>query len=573
MSPKRSSSRGILIAVAAAAVPVALAAYFILKGRGIEEPPSPPTAEAPPAKPAVKPPPPKAPEDPHAAARDAARAWYHESFFDERGRLRRLSAAKIRKLFEEAKRRGYPAIPGFAWKTKQTSVYQDLLRRDPDDPDANRFLGRVPLADYDGFFELFRRMTDAKAIPREFVKFRDEYEEKVRWKPRPRAPALEPEEFQRVSALLDRFRAFDDRMRANPRERMIYEALARIRIDPILGQYEAVHIEVPPFVLFYASRDLVPRDDSAAEADRVEAERKRLEQRLESFRGLITDYLAFFRKRWMKPLGLPEFEPTVALYVWVFADRETFDEYGKKIGEVTPPSLLGYFNRLSHWVFVYEDVDNRSVVETTLSHELTHQLHWHFSYDVKDEGTNHFAAAKRVWFSEGWAEYVGWCKPKNGRYEFAQVSPGRLDVFHLCRKRKFPIYPLRKLVESHDFNYIEFLRYVRTWYRDLEQPIIFEAVEQLYLQMLYSEGGLFVRFLYEYDGGKYREPMMKFTKAVLRGYKPYTVKGRRATAAQVFRYLFKLKTDADWARLQREFDGYLEEMLKKHPPTQDLDDD
>ncbi len=572
---QRSSFRGYLVAIAAAAVPVFLAVWF-LKDRSIEEPSS-PGGPPPPARPAEPAPAareetPK-PADPHAARREDARSWYDRSFFDERGRYRELSGPRVQALFREAEKLGYPSIPGFAWGSKQKAVYSDLLRREPDDPDANRFFGRIPLADYEGFFELFRRMADAKAIPREFVAFRDQYEQRVRFRPRPSAPALGPEEFKRVARLLDRFRAFDDKMRADLRYRAIYEALARIRIDPLLGEYETVHIEVPPFVLFYASRDLVPRDDSAAEAGRVEAEKKRLEERLESFRGLITDYLAFFRARWMKPLKLPEFQPTDLRYVWVFGDRETFDEYGKKIGEVTPPSLLGYFNTRSHWVFVYEDTEKRSVVETTLAHELTHQLHWHFSHDTKDQGTNHFVTARRAWFSEGWAEYVGWCAPKNGRYEFARVSPGRLDVFHLCRKLKLPVYPLRNLVESHDFNYVEYRRYVRTWYRGLKREPIWEQVERIYFAMLYSEGGLFVRFLYEYDGGKYREPMMKFTKAVLRGYQPYTVKGRRASAAQVFRYLFKMKTDADWARLQAEFDRYLDRMLKKYPPTRPLETD
>jgi hypothetical protein len=542
MAQRRSPARGLLIAVAAAAVPVVLAVW-LLKDSGIEEPSSPgapPPGQPPPAERAEKPPPPKERTDPHAARRDAARAWYDKSFFDERGRHRRLSGAKVKALFQEAEKRGYPSIPAVAWRSKQKSVYTDLLRRDRDDPDANRFFGRIPLADYDGFFELFRHMADAKAIPREFVKFRNDYEDRVRWAPHPRAPALEPDEFKKVSRLLDRFRAFDEKIHTDPHYRTIYEALARIRIDPLLGQYEAVHVEVRPFVLFYASRDLEPRDDTAAEAGRVEAEKKRLEQRLESFRGLITDYLAFFRTHWMEPLGLPEFEPEVLRYVWVF---------------------------------VYEDVKNRSVVDTTLAHELTHQLHWHFSQDRKDKGTNHFRTANRSWFSEGWAEYVGWCARKNGRYEFARVAPGRLDLFHLCAKRKLPIYPLRTLVESPDFNYVEWMRYVRTWYRELKREMIWEQVQRLYFSMLYSEGWLFVRFLYEYDGGKYRGPMMEFTKAVLRGYKPYTVKGRRATAAHVFKHLFKLKTDADWARLQREFDGYLERMLKRHPPTRKLEQD
>jgi len=159
MSQKRSSARGLLIALGAAAVPAFLAFWFLKGGGGIEEPTSPvaPPPAQPPSKERAKNKPRKR-TDPHAARLDEARMWYDKSFFDERGRHRRLSGAKVQTLFSEADKRGYPSIPGFAWKSKQTAIYQDLLRRDRDDPDANRFFGKVPLADYDGFFDLFRRM-------------------------------------------------------------------------------------------------------------------------------------------------------------------------------------------------------------------------------------------------------------------------------------------------------------------------------------------------------------------------------------------------------------------------------
>ena len=80
-----------------------------------------------------------------------------------------------------------------------------------------------------------------------------------------------------------------------------------------------------------------------------------------------------------------------------------------------------------------------------------------------------------------------------------------------------------------------------------------------------SQGWLFVRFLYEYEGGKYRPAMLKYTKGALRGFERYKIGGKPAAPHQVFRYVMKLEEDADWERLQKEFDAYREEMLRKHP--------
>jgi hypothetical protein len=519
--------------------------------------------------PAPPPAPPKAAPDPAKEARAQAERWYSEGFFDGNSRRRALPGRKVRELVAEAEKLGYADLPGFDWEGKKRQAYEHLLKREPDDPDANRAFGRVPLSDYPDFFAVFGRLADAKALPPDLAAFRAKWEERVRVLPEPRAPALEPDAFREAVLVLDRYAAFEKQMAENPTERAIFESLARIRLDPVLGQYETVRIEVPPYVLFYASQLLVPEDSSPRETARVTLVQERFRGRLRSFESLIRDYLAHFRETYMKPLGLDDFAKEQLFFVWMFDSREGFDAYGEKMRLVTPPGLLGYFNPQDHWVFLYEDPENRIRVETTLAHELTHQLHWHFSKVGGSTVDTHFRDLNAVWLSEGWAEYVGWCaKGSDGRFRFAQEAPERLDLFRACLEAKLPVFPLRELVQRE--SYSEWLRAVLIdWLPTkikLASPNTTPAVlGEIYLSMLYSESWLFVRFLHEYEGGRYRAKTLEFLKATLGGYRGRRGEHGYARAHEAFAQIFGLATDADWERMQKEFDGYLEKKLQEVP--------
>jgi len=230
-------------------------------------------------------------------------------------RPKRMSGKKVEALLAKGRERGYGEIPGFDWTDRCKRVYEALLEREPYHPQANRAMGNIPLEDYPDFKQVFRRMQGVKGLPEEFRAFRDKYEQLIRTRPTFRAPALPKEEFEGARRLLDRFQEWHGKLQDDPTAKAIHEARARVAIDPILGRYETVHIQVPPFVLFYASKGLVPRNESAAERARIEKEEERLRTRLRSYEALIRDYLAFYRKRWMKPLGLPEFEEDQLFFV------------------------------------------------------------------------------------------------------------------------------------------------------------------------------------------------------------------------------------------------------------------
>jgi hypothetical protein len=93
-----------------------------------------------------------------------------------------------------------------------------------------------------------------------------------------------------------------------------------------------------------------------------------------------------------------------------------------------------------------------------------------------------------------------------------------------------------------------------------------DALWDLYFAMLYSESWLFMKFLYDGQGGKYEKQILEFTKASLRGYLDYRGARGYARAHEVFAQIFGLKTKADWDRLQKEFDRFLEQKLYEIPP-------
>ncbi|HEX5135550.1 MAG TPA: hypothetical protein VFY93_01130 [Planctomycetota bacterium] len=545
----RSSFGPAIPYLAGAAVLLAVAIFFVATRKPAVAPPAPPPTPAPAAAP-----------DPDEARRAEAHRWFVDTFFDEMRRDRELPGARVDELFEAGRKLGYDKIPGFEWEEERRKIYVRLLAREPNHPEANRAVGLVPLVDYPDFFDTFRKLTDAKVLPPELTKVRDKYEDKVRFVPQPGAPAVPPDEFKRVSALLDEFKELNHRYETDPSYKAIAEALARVKIDPILGQYDFVHVEMRPFVLFYGSRELKTGDADVA---------RRLKARLELYRKLIEDLVEFHRERWIKPLGLKEFEPGEVFCVWVFGDHDSWEDYGRQSFTVITPGTKGYFSHRDHWAFVYDDPKERLGVDVAVAHELTHLLQWHYSKDPGGEFPNHFDRLSAVWFSEGWAEYVGWVKREGDKYVFGQDSPLRMECYQLFKKLELPLYPLQEFVKREDYAdwnrevFFTWLpRKIRMPDKQEQQAVLLSA----YFGMLYSQSWLFMKFLYDGEGGKYREKTLKFTKAALRGFLDYKGERGYARAYEVFGEIFELKTKGDWDRFQAEFDRFLEGKLYSVQP-------
>ncbi|MGQ0612810.1 MAG: hypothetical protein ACT4PV_03565 [Planctomycetaceae bacterium] len=506
-------------------------------------------------------PPPAPPEDPLVAAE----RWYENSTHG-------AGAAQLRAALATATARGYDKLAGFGWPARARAIHERLRRLDPDDLDAARALGEFPVTDYPDFFAVFRRLMDAKQVPDEVARLRVTFESRISFRADPqgkRAVLLLPEvEFAALSRMLDLFREHEARLAADPTLEATLAALQRIRHDPILGPFETVHLNVRPFVLIYASRELGAKGEGAEVRRRVERKRTEALARLELHAGRIRELLAHFEERWRKPLELPEFGSTDLLYVWIFDDRVGFEEYGAKRETRLAPGLLGFFDPRVRWSFVYEDPADPGQVVWTLSHELIHHLQWHFSRDPKDPGRNHFEALRAAWFSEGWAEYVGAVEMQGNRVLFGRNSRTRMDMIHLCRRERLPLPPVRFLVK-HGESYGEWVRQVARWLGQ-NRPELKDAARAVatlaYLDVLYAQSWLFVKFLYESGNGMYAEAAMRFTKAALTGFAGYRGSSGYPTAEDVLGQILGLGTAAAWARLQDEFDRFVEAKLYEVPP-------
>ena len=544
---------------------VGLGAFVMLGGGGGNEPAAAPEASAP-GQPSA---PPKSPAE---LKLEAAEKWWRAALFDDVGQLQKSSVEDMHAVLKTVRAREYDKLAGFHWKHKQDLLFKMLLRLDPDDLEANRARGRIPLTDFPDFWDVAKRFLRAKTVPEDLEAWRNEFDGTVDLRKRRgkrRTPFVTQEEFERISVRLSRFLEYERKLSADPQLARMLAALKRIKLHPILGHYDAVHRTVHPFVIFYASRELVQRNESPEEAARVEAKRRALRERAQRFEGLVKDLLAFWRERWIDPLKLPAFKPEDLLYVWIFEDRESFEEYGAKMGMPVPPYLLGYFSPTSHWAFVCDDQKDGERVQDTLAHELTHALHWHFS-KARKKGPilNYFKYLQAVWFSEGWAEYVGWGKTRNGKREFAQISRPRLNSLHQLKQAKLPFIPIERLVQQESYH--KFWKWARDWLAEetaLERGLEADYVAKIYLEVLYAQSWAFMMFLYEHEGGKYRDRIMKYTGASLRAFRLMEGKQGYVSAHEAFGRIFGLKHKGDWKHLDNEFGKYLDGLLRKYPAT------
>ena len=305
-----------------------------------------------------------APSDPSASAKspaesklEAAEKWWRAALFDDVGQLKKSSVEDMHAVLKTVHVREYDKLDGFHWKHKEDLLFKLLLRLDPDDLAANRARGRIPLTDFPDFWDVAKRFLRAKTVPEDLEAWRDDFDGRIdlrKHRGKRRIPFVSQEEFEQIALGLGRFLEYEKTLAADPQLARMLAALKRIKLHPILGHYDAVHTTVPPFVLFYASRDLVRKNESPLEAARVERKRSQLLERAQRYEDLVKDLVAFWGERWIDPLKLPAFKPEDRLYVWIFEDRESFEQYGAKMGMATPPDLAGYFNGQSQWAFVYD---------------------------------------------------------------------------------------------------------------------------------------------------------------------------------------------------------------------------
>jgi hypothetical protein len=366
-----------------------------------------------------------------------------------------------------------------------------------------------------------------------------------------------------------------------------YRALegARMEIDrdEFFKGYNYEAIFASPYLICYSSKERINEADfitmSPAERskkqDELDKKKQKFHRILAEKREIYTQLYAEFLKRYekecdlrdlMKPYGGREDYPITKrsypegcpLIVWIFSDRDAFQDYHTKIKKDSiDESVAGYFSPMTGWVYLYdEDGSDREFEVNKNVHEGTHQLqHW-FTRQKNEWGR---AFVPQSFFGEGFAEYTGSViMTPDRKLTFVGVNRPRLrSAMNFAAqikkdaKREFGsgsgqmgIFP------SKDFVRFEGYHTVAQW-----------AAEKwgtpAGVGLFYCQSWAFVYFLNEYKDGKYRKPFVKFVNDMLNH-----PKSSEGYGFEKFKKEFGIVNDAGWKKLQDEFEPFYKELLK-----------
>jgi hypothetical protein len=481
---------------------------------------------------------------------------------DRSARLDAANAKRLRVFLQEAKDRGFDQDPVF-WEPTADEIYAALLREDPDDPEANRRAGRKSLRDYPDFKQVWQAMNDNfRMLSREQKDFCDLHagridEGKDVW--------LERGAWSNSKQMLDAFVAWQKEQAANPAIPKIQKGIDEAKA--ILGKDEGkergfVSAVEGPFILLLAY---------TADGDDEEKVKKELAEKGARYAKSLKRLWEKFEKRFRAPLGLPEMERGRYYYQVILSTRADFARFIRGgTGYDADGDVAGFFAPRTKWAGVRVGTQENEAKYATqdLAHEAVHQLHAHYSRDPKLKALSYFDEWTGIWFTEGWAEYLG------GGLD--GLPKRRVDFLQGMRDNGVPFIPLRDLVQLPSVG--AFGRYVReTWvplFRDDEDMpeqahTWFQQQEGPVWKLLYAQSWFLAYFLNEYKDGQYRQKYLDLAMTALRGKqkpekyrKDMTLAERWGSAYDAFVEIMEITDDKAWKQLQREHDRFMKKVLR-----------
>jgi len=491
------------------------------------------------------------------------------------GEIDGLPAMRLHALIQEARERGYSSDASF-WKPKEDRIFELLLQKSPDDEVANRHFGRKSLTEYPGFSALWERMNEYyKVLPDNFRNFLTTYEARVGaggniW--------VTAEEFAAAKATLDSFGPWVEQLEADPSIEQIDRG--RVQAAQMIKGEEAVAVVSRPFILFLGSQELANPDVS-------EDAKAQLRGKLESLGAKYAKGLEVFLKAYDEhvrtPLGLGPVPVEKVFYQWLYETRAHFEEaLARGEGFEVLGDVNGLFSPRSRWAYVLRDTEGEAAraVLNDVAHEGVHQLHQYYAQDPDDKYENLYDRWQGLWFTEGWAEYLGGglhFDPSTGATTWDGIADRRLDHLQLLRDNGMPRIPLRELVQQDTFRLLQ--SWIGNWMaRIASDDTVPESALALqnqqgagvHIRSFYAQSWFLIYFLNEYEGGKYRAKYNDLVFTVLRGkQKPEayrddkTVKERWRNAFDAFRAIMGIDSEEGWDRLQKEYDAFLKKVLRE----------
>lgn len=447
------------------------------------------------------------------------------------------------------------------------TVYEDYIQGPGrDDKDARRFLGYKEFPHEIPEDIAFRDYPYLTAVQAAFNKhwFAPDEEEEYQL-----AMNAWAETKEHVQKLINdhRFRAADE-IRAN------------LKKDKFFKDYSYAARWAEPYLICYSSKERLSEYEllSIPDKDERRLRLKELAKRKAGFEKILDEKAAMFQqlykefmRRYEKSLklkdlmgeyggrpdyeiGIRSFTNGVPLVVWIFDNREAFDEYHSKVTKQPMHSgVAGYFSPMTTYVYLYDEADNPAnrVFEINKNvHEGTHQLEFWFT---RQRNNWRKPIPGQDWFGEGIAEYIGSVQLQPDRkLKFIGVNVPRLKNMQMIAKalekqnNEYKLFPVDKLVGFSSYGEVQSWG-ASTW----------QLNPGMVLGMFYQQSWAFTYFLNQYENGKYKERFEKFFDLVLHREVGYS-KGDQA-----FKEAFRIRDEDDWEDLNDEFHEYVRDVLLK----------
>ncbi len=355
-----------------------------------------------------------------------------------------------------------------------------------------------------------------------------------------------------------------------------------IDLDEHLHSYNYDAVFASPYLICYSTRE---RIDEAAMWNMSRAEKSRAWAELDSRRvgykrvlaekaRIYTQVYREFLKRYgeacdLKPLmdpfgGRPDYpagrrsyREGCPLVVWVFSDHDAWRDYHEGARRVPIwGSASGYHSSDTGRIYSHdralEDRDGEIAANTEAA--VSQLLHW-FARQRDEWGAVH---TPQTWFSRGFPAWFGAVTMSKDRsLAFVGVSRNRLGSLkslkdHLSREnRKLFVFPLKELTSFQGYGNVQAWG-VQQW--GINPGFVFSLFDK--------QSWALAHFLNVGADGKYRPAFDRFVNVML-----LPPRESPDYVATTFRKEFAIGTDDDWKRMQKEFDRFYAELIKRDPDT------
>ncbi len=454
----------------------------------------------------------------------------------------------------------FKAVRGGTDKAKEIAVAL-LKQGDKDDKDAHEILGHKEFA-----FEVPEEIS-FKKYP--FVRAVDDAHTQ-RWFDDDESYNLAMKAYEKTLIHAKRL--------ATEREYQALDVARRgIDRDEHFKQYNYDAIFASPYLICYSSEERFD-EESLIKLSRTERAKKlgELEKKREEYQKILAEkkmiypqLYAEFLKRYgdvcdLHPLmdefgGRPDYPPGKQTYregcpliVWIFSDKKAFNEYHDVVKkESMDPGVAGYFSPDTGWVYLYdEDGTDREFEVNKNVHEGTHQLqHW-FTRQKNEWGR---PRVPQSFFGEGFAEYMGSVTmAKDRTLKFIGLNRPRLANLQSLKQqlskenKKLFVFPLKELTGFQGYSNVQAWG-VQNW----------GINPNFVLGLFYIQSWAFVYFLNEHDNHKYQKNFKKYLDDMLNYPRDADNYG-----AEKFKREMNISTEDDWKKLQKEFDGFYDKLIK-----------